>query len=180
MARKNKLIPFWMMPASWGLSGKSRLKAKAEYELTGIDLKKELRFIECETVEERAIAEVEVEFEEGKIDELERGRRIAMVTKEPWVEVKKMQVNEDDPKQGYMELDWNDEFVQMLMRKGYSGESDEAVVNKWFNDVCRTVLLQELNDTDFGLESTDAPDDVIKIRNADAKEIDDGTVNRKK
>jgi len=103
-----------------------------------------------------------------------------MVTKEPWVEVKKMQVNEDDPKQGYMELDWNDEFVQMLMRKGYSGESDEAVVNKWFNDVCRTVLLQELNDTDFGLESTDAPDDVITIRNADAEEIDDGTVNSKK
>jgi len=47
MAKKNKLIPFWMMPASWGLSGKSRLKAKAEYELTGIDLKKELRFIDC-------------------------------------------------------------------------------------------------------------------------------------
>jgi len=73
-----------------------------------------------------------------------------------------MDVNVDDPKQGYMELDWNDEFVAMLQEKGYTGESDESVVNKWFNDVCRTVLLQEMEDQDYGLENQD---DVIVVNN---------------
>ena len=38
---KNK-VPFWMLPASWGLTGKTKLRAKAEYELEGIALDKEL------------------------------------------------------------------------------------------------------------------------------------------
>ena len=72
-----------------------------------------------------------------------------------------MQVNEEDPKQGYMELDWNDEFVAMLTEKGYTGESDESVVNGWFNDVCRTVLLDEIQDQDYGMEPQ--RDDVIVV-----------------
>jgi hypothetical protein len=52
-----------------------------------------------------------------------------------------------------MELDWNDKFVEMLHENGYKGESDEVVVNTWFNDLCRTVLLQERADMDFGLQA---------------------------
>ena len=64
-----------------------------------------------------------------------------------------MQVNEDDPKQGYMELDWNDEFrCYVILHKGYTGESDESVVNGWFNDVCPTVLLDELQDPRLRIE----------------------------
>ena len=51
-----------------------------------------------------------------------------------------------------MELDWNDHFVKFLHENGYTGENDEAVVNKWFNDVCRTVLVQEMADQDYGLQ----------------------------
>ena len=42
--------------------------------------------------------------------------------------------------------------VKFLHENGYTGESDEAVVNKWFNDVCRTVLIQEMADLDYGLQ----------------------------
>jgi len=38
MSIKKKLIPFKCLPASWGLSGKSFHRAKAEYELDGYDL----------------------------------------------------------------------------------------------------------------------------------------------
>ena len=62
--------------------------------------------------------------------------------------------------QGYFELDWNDDFVQYLMAQGIEGASDEDVVNKWFNAVCRTVLLNEKADLDYGMQR----DDVI-IRN---------------
>ena len=74
-----------------------------------------------------------------------------------------MEVNPDDPKAGYMELDWNDEFVAMLQEKGYVGDSDESVINKWFNDICRTVLLQELEDQDYGLEQQYDGNDVVTV-----------------
>ena len=40
----------------------------------------------------------------------------------------------------------------MLHDNGYTGTHDEDVVNKWFHDVCRTVLLQERADLDYGLQ----------------------------
>jgi len=51
----------------------------------------------------------------------------------------------------------------MLMDSGYKGKSDEDIVNKWFNDVCRTVLIQEQADMDFGLEGG-IDNDVIRVR----------------
>ena len=72
-----------------------------------------------------------------------------------------------------MELDWNDQFVAMLQTQGYTGESDESVVNKWFNDICRTVLLQEQADLDFGMQ---AQNDVITVRN---EKDNDGTKSSK-
>ena len=44
MKKKTKL-PFSMMPASWGLNGKSRLRAEAEYYYAGEDLEKKLAVI---------------------------------------------------------------------------------------------------------------------------------------
>lgn len=41
-----KLIPFWMLPASWGLRGDLLRRARAEYELSGEDLDRELAAIE--------------------------------------------------------------------------------------------------------------------------------------
>ena len=163
--RKEKIMAKKLYPfgATWsGLTkkGKEREIAQANYELSGIELKKKLAVIDADTVEDKAKAEVQVDFDEGVIDQIEYDKRCAIVDKTPWVEVKKMDVNVDDPKQGYMELDWNDEFVAMLQEKGYTGESDESVVNKWFNDVCRTVLLQEMEDQDYGLENQD---DVILV-----------------
>ena len=35
-------------------------------------------------------------------------------SEEPWVKVLDMNVNPDNPRNGFFELDWNDEFVNML------------------------------------------------------------------
>jgi hypothetical protein len=163
---KNKLIPFAMTPKGLTTKGKTRQIAQANYELEGIELKKALAIIDCDTDEAKAKAETQVELQEGVITQSEAEKRDATVDKKPWVDVKKMDVNVDDPKQGYMELDWNDEFVAMLQNKGYTGESDESVVNKWFNDICRTVLLQEIEDQDYGLE---VQDDVILVKDDENK-----------
>jgi hypothetical protein len=169
---KNK-VPFWMLPASWGLTGKTKIRAKAEYELEGIALEKELARIDLVDNLDKEISDIEVEFKHGNITEQARNKAVAELKDEPWVEVKHMEVNPEDVKQGYMELDWNDQFVAMLQTQGYTGDSDESVVNKWFNDICRTVLLQEQADLDFGMQ---AQNDVITVRN---EKNNDGTKSSK-
>jgi hypothetical protein len=127
-----------MSPKSWGKKGKDREVAEAEYTLDGDELQFELNKIESK-------------YERLEADKLG----------EPYVNVIRMGVDPDNVVQGYFELDWNDAFVAMLQEKGMQGTSDEDVVNKWFNAVCRTVLLQEQADHDYGMQ-TGQRDDVIR------------------
>jgi len=157
MAKKTK-VPFSMMPASWGLTGKTRAIAEAEYYYEGEELEEILAQIEEETDEDKEVAKLNVQLKNGKIGKYEHEKKIAEIKKEPYVNVLKLDVNPENAKAGYMELDWNDHFVKFLHENGYTGESDEAVVNKWFNDVCRTVLIQELADQDYGLQEGERVD----------------------
>jgi len=89
-------------------------------------------------------------------------------SEEPMVKVIKLHVQPENPRNGFFELDWNDEFVKMLQGAGITGTSDEDIVNKWFNGICRTVLLNEERDLDYGMQ-TEQPD-VIKVTNEDKKD----------
>jgi len=169
MTKKTK-IPFGMMPASWGLKGKSRAIAEAEYYYDGEDLEKALADIGAETEEEKSVAQLEIDFNNGKIGKYEYEKEVASLKKEPYVNVMKLEVNPENAKAGYMELDWNEEFVAFLSENGYTGESDEAVVNKWFNDVCRTVLIQEQADQDYGLQEARMPNSSKDVVNVKVKE----------
>ena len=60
-------------------------------------------------------------------------------SEEPMVKVLQVNVNPDNPKNGFFELDWNDEFVNMLKQNGYTGESEEEIVDRWFQSLCRTI-----------------------------------------
>ena len=69
------------------------------------------------------------------------------VAVEPEVKVVKMDFDPADPRQGSMELEWNDQFINMLRQHGYAGDSEEALVDAWLNDVCRNILGQPAVDT---------------------------------
>ena len=60
-------------------------------------------------------------------------------SEQPWVKVLNMNVNQDNPRNGFFELDWNDEFVNMLKQHGYQGETQEEIVDRWFQTLCRTI-----------------------------------------
>ena len=170
MTKKTKL-PFSMMPASWGLKGKSRAIAEAEYYYEGEELEEVLAGLNAGTDEDKEILKLEVQFKNGKIGQYEYDKQIAEINKEPYVNVLKLDVNPENAKAGFMELDWNDHFVKFLHNNGYTGDSDEAVVNKWFNDVCRTVLVQEIADQDYGLQDIgDGTDVVIKQSGSDSQD----------
>lgn len=157
-----KKIPFWMLPASWGLKGKTREIAEAEYHYSGQELEEKLAEINAVTPEEKQIAKLSVKLKYEEISQDAFDKSVASINKEPWVNVIKMGVSPADVTQGYFELDWNEEFIIMLQGAGIEGKSDEEIVNKWFNGVCRTVLLQEKADLDYGLEQTGRPD--VEVR----------------
>lgn len=162
-----KKIPFWMLPASWGLKGKTKSIAEAEYYFDGKELEEKLAEINAETPEDKEIAVLAIKLKHEEISQAAYDKAVATIKKEPWVNVVKMGVNPTNVAAGFFELDWNEEFIAMLHENEYVGQSDEEVVNKWFNDVCRTVLIQEKADQDYGLEQTERED--VEIRR-DGKE----------
>ena len=37
----------------------------------------------------------------------------------------------------------NKDFVGLLGEAGYAGPTDEAIVDLWFNDLCRSIVLEQ-------------------------------------
>ena len=58
---------------------------------------------------------------------------------EPYIKVLETNVDKDNPKYGYFELDWNKHFVENLKQHGFSGNTDEEVVDHWFSVLCNTI-----------------------------------------
>lgn len=102
-----------------------------------------------QAVEEARIAAEEAakakEAEElAKMSPKERATR----KKEPWVGILNTHVNEKDIRNGFFELDWNDQFVLKLKQEGYGtdGDLDEEIVDRWFRELCANVVV----DGDYG------------------------------
>ncbi len=66
-------------------------------------------------------------------------KELATEKKEPWVAVLDTHVNKDNIRNGFFELDWNEYFVLQLKEAGYQGDTEEAVVDQWFQELCRGV-----------------------------------------
>ena len=85
---------------------------------------------------------VEKTTEEIRRDALDAEKQDATAKGEPWVAVLDTQINPDNIRNGFFELDWNNEFIEQLLDVGYKGESQEEIVDAWF----RTIVIQMLED----------------------------------
>jgi len=85
---------------------------------------------------------VEKTTEEQRREALDKEKEAATKAGEPWVAVLDTQVNPDNIRNGFFELDWNNEFIEQLLDVGYKGESNEEIVDQWF----RTIVSQMLED----------------------------------
>lgn len=63
---------------------------------------------------------------------------------EPYVKVLNVNIDKDNPGDGYFELEWNQIFVKQLLEAGYSGANEEEIVDSWFTTLCRTIS-EEMN-----------------------------------
>lgn len=61
---------------------------------------------------------------------------------EPWVEVVG-ETYDEDKKQIAVNLDWNIAFIKMLRANGYSGNSEQEIVDKWFKSLSDEIAAEQ-------------------------------------
>jgi len=86
--------------------------------------------------------------EDIRRETLEREKQAATDKGEPWVAVLDTQINPDNIRNGFFELDWNNEFIEQLLDAGYQGESQEQIVDAWFKTIVMQMLEEEGLDKD--------------------------------
>lgn len=86
--------------------------------------------------------------EEARRASLEAEKQAATEKGEPWVAVLDTQINKDNIRNGFFELDWNNEFIEQLLDAGYQGESNEEIVDAWFKTIVMQMLEEEGLDND--------------------------------
>lgn len=61
---------------------------------------------------------------------------------EPYVSVVSVELDPDNVGNGAFELDWNDIFIAKLVKAGYKGRDDAQIVDQWFQEICRNVIME--------------------------------------
>ena len=81
---------------------------------------------------------------EKKLPEVS-AKELANFAGEPYIAVLSVEVDKENIGSGAFELDWNDKFIATLVRAGYQvkpNEPENEIVDRWFQDVCRNVVLE--------------------------------------
>ncbi len=60
----------------------------------------------------------------------------------PWVNVLGLEFDPQNPTVGSFELDWNELFVKQLLMSGFQGDTEEQIVDQWFQSICRHVVAE--------------------------------------
>lgn len=115
-----------------GIAKIEEAKAQAEAERQAAEKLAQQKIAEA--------AEAEKQLEMAKMTPKER----ATAKGEAWVAVLDTHVNKDNIRNGFFELDWNDEFIVQLKQAGYGfeGDPEEEIVDRWFRDLAINMLAE--------------------------------------
>jgi hypothetical protein len=121
--------------------------SKMEESIAEIQKLKEAKEAEVQKAEEAA----KKALEEEAIARMTPKER-ATQRGEPWVGVIETHINKENVRNGFFELDWNNEFIVQLKQAGYGYDADpqEQIVDRWFRDLARNVLAEEGQDVSRG------------------------------
>ena len=91
-------------------------------------------------------------FQRKKTEEIPKPKKIKATKKtekeladergEPYVSILRVDLDPNNIGEGSFELDWNEFFVAKLVKSGYVGRDDSQIIDQWFQDVCRHVVLE--------------------------------------
>lgn len=80
-----------------------------------------------------------------KKEPVKTAKQVATEKGEPYIAVLSMDVDPENLHQGAFELDWNEIFVNRLIKAGYmikKEDTDAEIVDRWFQNVCRHVVME--------------------------------------
>lgn len=115
------------------------------------DKKKEswfANFVNNTFTKKEILEEIAPTTEEQRRAVLDKEKEEATKAGKAWVAVLDTQVNPENIKNGFFELDWNNQFIEELLDAGYSGESAEAIVDSWFKSIVVQMLEEDGESTD--------------------------------
>lgn len=78
-------------------------------------------------------------------------KEIATENNMPYIKVLETHVNNQNPSNGFFELDWNSHFITQLREAGYTGNSEEEIIDKWFKALCQSIASEDQNGRDVSL-----------------------------
>jgi hypothetical protein len=159
------------MPASWGLKGKSRDIAEAEYYYEGEGLARKLAEIEAINEDDLKQQLLEIDLEYKHIDRRKYDTETAKLNLEgDELALEMARINHEagdlsdaeydkevktinkesyisviniDGKDNSFEFDWNLYFIEELEEAGYGpAPKEEMIVEQWFNALCKEVTLE--------------------------------------
>jgi hypothetical protein len=192
-------IPFKLLPAAWGLKGKSREIAEAEYYYTGEELDRKLADINNSEGQQRDLAHLALDLKYGKIDLLDHDEKYIELTASPESKAYKLEmariahargkttdneyekevatINEKgwvntkvDSENYAFEFDWNEYFIAELEEAGFGpAPKEEQIVEEWFNALCKDIALDAFQ----GDGSIEDLEDQEKDRKANLVNVDD-------
>lgn len=147
------MIPFGMMPGSWGLKGKSYKMAKAEYELEGEELEYRLMEIQhdFDDVGEDEVPSIDyqkhklaLDLKYNHISQGEHDLDLASLEERPYVRVKDSGFDFKEGLGGFwMEMDWNSYFIDFLNQNGYTEHNDVETVELWITDIYKSQIMEQ-------------------------------------
>lgn len=139
MKRKFRLIPF-MFISKKGLTGVDLEIEKIKYYYKD-DHSRSLRILELSHPNkndlEYKIQKLNLEYENKLIDNNQFMKELANLHRKPYIAFVNTSYSKDtNGKMTFaVEMDWNDIFVEELKSQGYTGFSNDEIVDKWFIDM---------------------------------------------
>ena len=147
------------------MSGELNMIKKFFKKITGLqaleDAKVQALEEAREAVKAAAVSKAEAEHAKKEEEQAKLGpKERATAQGIPYVSVLDTHVNKDNIRNGFFELDWNDEFVLQLKQAGYGfdGDPDEAIVDRWFRQLCQDVAGET------GVDMTDRGAGYINVK----------------
>jgi hypothetical protein len=86
---------------------------------------------------------LEIDLNLGLIQQQPYDKKVADVKGEPYICVLNSEYNPDEKLDGlFFEFDWNDKWIEELKAAGYTGFTEDQIVQRWFTDICRGVVQE--------------------------------------
>lgn len=150
---------------------KHDLKHKKITEKTYDERLLDLKFSDKNTIEYK-LALLDIAKKHGELSELAWEKESATVIQQPWFNI----VGADQRAGGTgttlaVELDWNEYFPRFLEAQGWTGMTDDDIVNSWFEEAMRQMVDPELTEDQIDAMEDE---DYMPRRGAKRRKGDDG------